>query len=187
MAKHTKNALQIILMFFFFSFIGWIWEMGIHLVEDGQFVNRGVLHGPWLPIYGAGAAMIIILFRNHRDQNPIIQIILMMAVCGVVEYGTSVFLEWMYNGKRWWDYTGYFLNIHGRICFLSLIIFGVGGMVIVRLLLPEMERRMERINSRTLLLIVSVLVMVCVLDSAYSTVHPNAGSGITDYMAYLNE
>lgn len=187
MAKHTKNILQITLMFFLFSFIGWIWEMGIHLVEDGQLVNRGVLHGPWLPIYGAGAVMIIILFRNRRDQNPIIQIILMMVVCGVVEYGTSIFLEWMYHGKRWWDYTGYFLNVQGRICFLSLAIFAVGGMVIIHLLLPGMERKIDRINVRTLTVIVAVLVLVCVLDGAYSSVHPNTGSGITDYTAYLNE
>lgn len=187
MAKHTKNILQITLMFFLFSFIGWIWEMGIHLVEDGQLVNRGVLHGPWLPIYGAGAVMIIILFRNRRDQNPIIQIILMMVVCGVVEYGTSVFLEWMYHGKRWWDYTGYFLNVQGRICFLSLAIFAVGGMVIIHLLLPGMERKIDRINVRTLMVIVAVLVLVCLLDGAYSSVHPNTGSGITDYTAYLNE
>ena len=42
----------LILLFFLFSFTGWVWEVICHLVEDRMFINRGVLFGPWLPIYG---------------------------------------------------------------------------------------------------------------------------------------
>ena len=41
-------------LFFLLSFFGWLWEVGIYLVKDGEFVNRGVLFGPWLPVYGCG-------------------------------------------------------------------------------------------------------------------------------------
>ena len=41
-----------ILLFFAFSFIGWSWEVVLHLINDGVFVNRGTMYGPWLPIYG---------------------------------------------------------------------------------------------------------------------------------------
>lgn len=43
-----------VLLFFLVSFLGWVWEVCIYLVRDGQFVNRGILSGPWLPIYGEG-------------------------------------------------------------------------------------------------------------------------------------
>ena len=46
---------SLVLLFFSFSLIGWLWEVGLHLVSDGEFVNRGVLHGPWLPFTGRAA------------------------------------------------------------------------------------------------------------------------------------
>ena len=49
-----------VLLFLFVSFLGWMWEVGIYLVRDGAFVNRGILSGPWLPIYGAGALFFIV-------------------------------------------------------------------------------------------------------------------------------
>src|SRR5699024_6176991 len=52
---------SLVLMFFIFSFIGWLWEVSLHLITDGEFVNRGVLQGPWLPIYGTGGMLILIL------------------------------------------------------------------------------------------------------------------------------
>lgn len=53
---HCRYSLQtLILLFFTFSFIGWVWEVSLHLFGSGVFVNRGVLHGPWLPIYGTAA------------------------------------------------------------------------------------------------------------------------------------
>ena len=37
---------ELILLFFVFSVAGWLWEVGLHLVQDGVFVKRGVLSGP---------------------------------------------------------------------------------------------------------------------------------------------
>ena len=53
-----------------------------------------------------------------------------VVLCGVVEYFTSYYLE-VTQGKKWWDYSGYFLNLNGRICAEGLLVFGVGGMAIV--------------------------------------------------------
>ena len=48
-------------MFFGFCLVGWLWEVTLHLITHGEFVNRGMLHGPWLPIYGGGVVMIAVL------------------------------------------------------------------------------------------------------------------------------
>lgn len=119
----------LILMFFIFSFLGWCWEVGIHLIEDGVFVNRGVLHGPWLPIYGSGSILILTLLYRFR-RNPGLMFVATVVLCGVIEYFTSVYLEYMHNGMKWWDYSGYFLNLDGRICGEGLLIFGLGGLAI---------------------------------------------------------
>ena len=55
---------SLIILFFVFSFIGWAWEVSLHLVRDGVFVNRGVMYGPWLPIYGSGGIMILVMLNR---------------------------------------------------------------------------------------------------------------------------
>jgi len=117
---------SVILLFFAFSFIGWVWEVSLHLITDGVFVNRGVLHGPWLPIYGTGGVMILAVLNKFREK-PLVEFLLTIVLCGCVEYFTSWFLEITHNGQKWWDYSGYFLNLNGRICAEGLLVFGLGG------------------------------------------------------------
>ena len=51
-----------VLLFFLLSLAGWLWEIAIYLVQDGRFVNRGILLGPWLPVYGSGGLLLILVF-----------------------------------------------------------------------------------------------------------------------------
>ena len=84
------NIKNLILLFFTFSSIGWIWEVMIHIVEDGVFINRGVLFGPWLPIYGTG---IVLLFLKKYLDKPVIMFLIIMLLTSLVEYFTSWILE----------------------------------------------------------------------------------------------
>lgn len=63
----TYTVVSIIMIFFAFSFVGWGWEVTLHLVKDGVFVNRGVMHGPWLPVYGSGVSLIVVLLARWRE------------------------------------------------------------------------------------------------------------------------
>ena len=171
---------NLIALFFTGCLIGWLWEVGIHLVNDGVFVNRGVLHGPWLPIYGTGAALILVILYRFRSR-PWLEFLLTILLCGVVEYFTSYFLEISHNGQKWWDYTGYFLNINGRVCAEGLLVFGVAGAAAVYVLFPLLDDALSKIPLKILLPIVIVLVIVFVADVIYSHFYPNTGKGITDY------
>ena len=171
---------SLILMFFIMSFIGWLWEVSLHLLEDGVFVNRGVSHGPWLPIYGAGGTLILLCLNRFR-KKPWLEFITAIGLCGIVEYATSYVLEIMYDGTKWWDYTGYLLNLNGRICAEGLLVFGLGGMVIVYVLAPIMDDMIRRIPMKKLVTVCAVLVCVFTADQIYSVKHPNQGAGITDY------
>mgnify|MGYP000694838553 FL=1 len=121
-------------MFFIFSCIGWLWEVSLHLITDGVFVNRGAMHGPWLPIYGSGGILILTLLKKFRDK-PYLCFILIFVLCGFLEYTTSYVME-MNTGLKWWDYSGYFLNLDGRICAEGLCVFGIGGMAFIYVLAP---------------------------------------------------
>lgn len=170
---------SLILMFFSFSTIGWLWEVSLHLFGDGVFVNRGFFHGPWLPIYGVGGVLVVALLRRFVDR-PLTLFFMTMAVCGVVEY-TAGYLLWEMKHMYWWNYSGYFLNLHGRICAEGLIIFGLGGCAFLYLIAPFFDELFKKIPRRTAVIICVALLAVFAADSAYSVAHPNSGAGITDY------
>ena len=48
--KNLDKFRKIMVYFLCFSFIGWIYEVILFLVEDHILVNRGFLYGPWLPV-----------------------------------------------------------------------------------------------------------------------------------------
>ena len=181
-AIRTYTIWSIILVFFAFAFVGWCWEVGLHLVQDGVFVNRGVMHGPWLPIYGGGVAMIIVLLARWRN-NPLKEAIMIILLCGCVEYFTSWYLE-MTKGMRWWDYTGYFLNLNGRICGEGLMVFALGGMAAVYLLVPILDTLWSKLKPKALAAVCIVLLVIYAGDMVYTHYVPNVGEGITNYAAY---
>lgn len=178
----TYTIWSVILVFFLFGFIGWAYEVTIHLVKDGIFINRGALHGPWLPVYGGGVAMILVILARFR-RKPQIEVIMIIVLCGIVEYFTSLFIE-MSSGLRYWDYTGYFLNLDGRICAEGLLVFAIGGSLAVYLVVPILDTLWSKVNAKILAGICVVLLTLFVADMIYTHYVPNTGKGITDYDAY---
>ena len=166
-----------ILFFFTFSIMGWLWEVGLHVVQTGEFVKRGVSYGPWLPIYGSGGVLVLLLLRKIF-RNPILTFFLTMILSSFLEYFTSYFLE-MRNGVRWWDYSGYFMNINGRICLQGAVVFGIGGCLIVYILAPGLEKLYKKINMNIKIVICVVLITLFVTDQIYSLNCPNMGKGVT--------
>ena len=169
---------SLILMFFTFSLIGWLWEVSLHMVQVGGFVNRGVLHGPWLPIYGSGGILILLLLKKLRTK-PVYEFFSAVVLCGVIEYTTAWYLETV-NGMKWWDYSGYLLNLNGRVCAEGLIVFGIGAMFTVYFAAPMLDNIYRKIKMKYLAVISVVLVMAFAIDNVYSHFHPNTGKGITD-------
>ena len=176
---------SLIIIFFAFCMVGWLWEVSLHLVTEGRFVNRGALHGPWLPIYGSGVAMITVLLYRLR-KNPALEAVGIILLCGVVEYFTSFFME-LASGMRWWDYTGYFLNLNGRICAEGLTVFALGGMSAVYLLVPVIDKLVSKIKRAILIPVCCTLIVLFTGDLIYSHYVPNTGEGITDYNSWKEE
>lgn len=174
--KRDYSLFDLILIFFAISFLGWIWEVFLHLFQTGTFVNRGTLHGPWLPIYGGGSIAMLVLLKKVR-KNPFLYFVMAMLVCGIIEYGTSVYLE-INHGMKWWDYTGFFLNINGRVCLEGLIIFGVGGLAVTYVFAPFIANFLDKINKKIKVILCIILVSLIACDFAYSGTHPNEGEGV---------
>lgn len=126
-----------LLIFFSYAFAGWIIEVTLKLIQYRRFINRGFLAGPWLPIYGFGA----LLITAASDVIPVTEMsygtafAVSFVLCGTVEYLTSFVLEKRFHA-RWWDYSAKPMNLHGRVWIGNLVLFGLGGVVIVKLTNP---------------------------------------------------
>ena len=180
MVKNVKkqySPASLILLFFVFSAAGWGWEVMYHLVEDHMFVNRGFLQGPWLPIYGTGGVLILIVLKKYFDR-PILLFFMIMGVCGVVEYTIGWMLKAVFH-EKWWDYSEYVFQIQGRVCLIGLLIFGLGGLVFVYGIAPWMDRKINHMKCHTQKLLCGILIVLFAVDIVYSTWHPNQGAGIT--------
>lgn len=166
-----------ILLFFLVSFFGWLWEVCLYLVREKRFVNRGITMGPWLPVYGAGALALYFLLRKYRER-PVLVFFASMTVCSVLEYGTGFFLEKMW-GVKWWDYSGMFLNLNGHICLASCLMFGVGGVLLLTFFLPVYTALYHKAPAKIRAAVSLALLILFVMDAAYSADFPHMGKGIT--------
>ncbi|MFV0362979.1 MAG: DUF975 family protein [Suipraeoptans sp.] len=180
--RKNYSIQHLILIFFTFAFVGWLWEVSIHLISDGTFVNSGVLFGPWLPIYGAGSVFVLILLKPFREKRAL-TFILSMLVCGIVEYISSWYLE-ATHGMKWWDYSGYLLNINGRVCLEGLLFFALGCYAIIYIVAPLIDNLLSKIPTRIAWVIAAILLLLFAADLIHSISHPNTGKGVTDYQSY---
>ena len=165
----------LLLLFLLFAFIGWSWEVGLQFSAGNGFVNRGVLHGPWLPIYGVGGVVALMLCSRFR-KHPVKEFIFSVILCGVLEYLGSYYLETVYH-QKWWSYDGHFLNLHGRICAEGLFVFGIACMLVVYLVAPVFDYLISKLKKQILIFLAVGLFAVFAADLAYSSKHPNMVKG----------
>ena len=188
---------KIILFFFFFSIIGWLWEVFYFIVIKGQLVNRGFLRGPWLPIYGFGCALLILFTKSKKLRkllnSPVWTFIFITIFCTALEYITSYVIE-KHTGVRYWDYSKLFMNINGRVCLKNSIFFGIGGSLCIYIIGPAFSKHIEIIPKKIRYLLVTILVITISLDFAYSIINLHTGEGITEvreafegYFKYINK
>ncbi len=172
-----------ILIFFVCALIGWLWEVILFLFKTGGFVNRGVLHGPWLPIYGCGGLGIVLLLQRFK-KHPVAVFSVAAIGCGILEYFTGWYLE-TFKHLKWWDYSAEFLNLHGRICFGSVIAFGFCGLAMIYLLYPVLTKIFDKIPIRPKKIICFTLIVCFLGDFIYSSDVPNTGEGITNEVTQI--
>ena len=171
------SIIDLIYMFFVFCFVGWIWEVTLHLFQAHEFVNRGILYGPWIPIYGFGGAGIIVLLDRYKE-SPVKLFVMTVVLCAILEYLTSFILDFMFNSS-YWDYSDMMFNLNGRICLAGLIAFGFGGLLGTYLAAPAISRGVNKLPPRVRNTGAAVLTLAFLADFAYCLINGfNSGNGV---------
>ena len=160
------NIKIVFLLFLFYSIIGWIVEVVDQFLHKGRLINRGFLIGPYCPIHGIGALLMLVLLRNISDSYLIL-FINAIVICSILEYITGFILEKVFKA-RWWDYSDYKFNLNGRICLQNSILFGVAGLIIVKLIEPRIYTLLTSIPANSLNVICVILLFIFVIDLVVS-------------------
>ena len=162
----TLNFFNIFWIFVVCCVLGLVIETVYHfvVVEPGEYQDRaGMLFGPFSPIYGFGAVLMTMALNRFHDK-PVILIFLISAVIGgAFEYLTSWFMEFAFGAVAW-DYTGTFLSIDGRTNGMFMAMWGLLGVVWIKLLLPWMLKLVNLIPWKLRYTITSICAVLMIVD-----------------------
>ena len=161
------NIKELFILFMLYSFIGWIIEMIDRTIIDKKIINRGFLIGPYCPIYGFGALLMIILLQRYVDE-PITLFFMSIIIFSLLEYTTSYIMEKLFKA-RWWDYSNNKFNINGRVCLETMIPFGFAGMIAMYIVNPFFVRCIDRTPDIILTITFITLSIILIIDLSLST------------------
>lgn len=156
------------ILFFIYSFLGWIMEVILSFYNEHKFVNRGFLLGPCCPIYGFGSLLLYFLLKSYTN-NFIVLFILTMFICSLLEYTTSYIMEKIFK-LRWWDYTNMKYNLNGRICLETMTPFSILGALTIKYVTPNLIKNINSFSPKIILTISIILITIFIVDIIISLI-----------------
>lgn len=147
-AINTYNLTQWLIFFYMYCFIGWCFESTVVSVNQKKFINRGFVRGPFLPIYGSGAIVILIATLPIQD-NYFLTFLGGAAAATLLEYVTGVCMEALFQ-VRYWDYSQKKFQFQGHICLTSTLAWGALSILMVNVVHLPIERFVLRIPEQLL-------------------------------------
>lgn len=159
---------EIIVLFFTYSVVGWLWETCYCSVKDRHFAYRGFLFGPYCPVYGFAVTTILITTQPVQ-KNLILLFIVGFIVASIFEYVASLFLEKAFHMKLW-DYSHLKGNIQGRVAPEISLFWGIGIVLLVKLIQPQVQRVINWKEAQTHGLLALMIVLVMGTDTVLTMI-----------------
>lgn len=154
--------------FFIYSILGFIFEGLVTLITKGNF-SSGILYGPWTPVYGVGAIIILIvskkLFKNlhmHRLLETIIVFFVVSILLSFVEWVGGVLIELIFDTSLW-DYSKQDFNLGKYISLEMTLVWGFMSVLFIYIIHPILDKVIEKIPKwLTIILIISFIIDVII-------------------------
>ena len=156
------SLLQWMLFFYIYCFFGWIIESTYVSVCTGNWVNRGFMRGPVIPIYGTGAVIVLFAVIPFRT-SPILVFIVGTVAASILEFVTGFVMERIYK-VRYWDYSDKPFNLCGYICLFNSLCWGVLSILLIYLVHSWVEKGVLFLNDMVLLSIDSGISSLFIVD-----------------------
>ncbi len=160
---------QYTLYFALYSFLGWMLEGLYRSVSLRKFVNAGFLFGPFLPIYGAGALLTLLLNHFLQDIPIFLRFFAFGAAVSILEYGFGVFSEKIFKLKLW-DYSASRFNLHGRVCLLFSLLWTALALVFILGIHPAILWAFSHVPADTVRLAALAFWLYFITDATFSII-----------------
>ncbi len=140
-----------------------------HFLQDGSIfweVRRGVIYGPFSPIYGIGA-VIMTFFLAEKDYKWYQVLFYGSFLGGACEYIVG-FLQETFVGTISWDYSNYFLDINGRTTIPIMLLWGLFCLIFVKYIYPPISSLIEKIPYKIGKIVLNIFVVLLTFDMLIS-------------------
>lgn len=127
-----RSFTDIVFIFTLCSMLGWLVEIGYVYLSVGRIVKRGMLMGPYCPIYGFGAVILYFLFYNLKPTKTNIPYAFLTSACtmGAFELLSGLGFKYILHIEMW-NYEGHFLSILNYTTVPIMIGWGILGTIYV--------------------------------------------------------
>lgn len=163
---YQYSAIQWLFFFYFYCFFGWIFESTYVSVKSKKFVNRGFMRGPFLPIYGSGAIMMLVVSMPFQD-NIFLTYIAGCIGATALELVTGMTMEALFK-VRYWDYSNQKFNYKGHICLSSTIAWGFLTILMTEFVHRGVEKIIFAIPYTVVSVITVILTVYIIIDFTLS-------------------
>lgn len=163
---YQYNIFQWLFFFYFYCFFGWCFESTYVSLKQKKLVNRGFMRGPFLPLYGTGAIMMLVVSMPFQD-NVFLTYLAGVVGATILEYITGVTMEALFK-VRYWDYSNQPFNFQGQICLGSSIAWGFLTILMTRVVHKPIETFVLSIPMNVLTIVTSIITVYIVADFTLS-------------------
>lgn len=163
---YAYSNIQWLFFFYFYCFVGWCFESSYVSACKRKLINRGFMRGPFLPLYGSGAIMMLVVSMPVRDNLFLVYIAGCLGATAL-EYITGVIMEALFK-VRYWDYSNKKFNFQGHICLGSTAAWGFLTILMTEVVHKPIERFALGIPENVLSLLTIVLTIIIVTDFTLS-------------------
>ena len=169
MLDQQLNFFYYMILFAAYCFAGWVVEVIYRSLTRRKFVNAGFLFGPFLPIYGIGAFLVIVLEHVLRDWPVALRLAAFGLVITLLEYMAGYLSEKIFK-LTLWDYSEYRFNLHGRVCLRFSILWTLLAMGFVMVVHPEALRRVAMLPAGLVQIAAIVFLLYFWIDYTFSVI-----------------
>lgn len=163
---YSYTIAQWLFFFYFYCFFGWCFESTYVSIRKRHPVNRGFMRGPFLPLYGSGAIMMLVVSMPFQSDLVLTYIAGCIGAT-LLEYVTGVTMEALFK-VRYWDYSNQKFNFQGQICLSSTLAWGGLTILMTRFVHKPVERLILGIPTNILATVTLVLTICLVADFTLS-------------------
>ena len=160
------TIIQWLFFFYFYCFCGWCVESTYVSIKSKKLTNRGFMRGPFLPIYGSGATMMLVVSMPFQG-NIFLTYVAGCIGATVLEYVTGVTMEALFK-VRYWDYSKNKFNFQGHICLGSSLSWGLLTIVMTEWVHVPVEKLVLSIPGQALTVVTLALTAGIFADFALS-------------------